>query len=250
MCRFLIFFPASSYIFKYFTTRDDVTNNFDKGQSLENTISPRSQGSEETWEIKLDSFEKNRMYYVAMKSSNTLGQESDSSNVLEFFVPEDTDVTGTPTDPTVDKNQSGVDKKTIGIVIGVLVLVIVCVVAVILFVHFVVKKPRRKKEAANKAEGGNSRNATSPPISMNSIPADVILKHHNEVVSAKSQHKDPPIFKEENLESIDLATQTGDANVSNQRNTNEYSTVQKRQPEFESHRENVHQVPPKRMTNV
>ncbi|KAG8191063.1 hypothetical protein JTE90_008377 [Oedothorax gibbosus] len=246
---------ASSYVIRYFTSRDDIKKYFNNGTLLENSLEPKFHGSEETLEIKLDNFERSKLYYVAIKSLNILRQESDLSNVLEFFFPEDTDATkiddGTTTDPSVTK-QSMSDKKVIGIFIGVLVLVIVLIVAVYLFVHFFVRKPRRKRETTNKENGGVNRNATSPPISLNSIPADVILKHHNEVVSAKSQHKDPPIFKEENLESIDLAAETDGANVSDQRNNVEYSTVQKRQPEPGSHRslERENALPPKRMTNV
>ncbi|GFY73683.1 uncharacterized protein TNIN_158911 [Trichonephila inaurata madagascariensis] len=252
---------VASYILKLFNSREDALKNFESsGKVLDTTqITDSYYNKQENYEVNLSELEDNTTCYIALKALNEKKKASETSIILEFFLPLDDKQTsinpGTSPSPIIDDSKkSGPNKKTIGIVIGVLGGIVVVCICIYLGIYFLVQKPKRKeeKERAKRSQNGSDQRSSSGPsgqIGLNSIPADVIIKHHNEVVSAKNMHKDPPIFKEENLDSFNSSPELPE-NSNRNNNVAEYSQVQKASPRTPDASQQDPSKSPKRMTIV
>ncbi|GIX67627.1 calcium-activated chloride channel regulator 2 [Caerostris extrusa] len=231
---------ADRYIFKLFQSRENAIKNFGtSGLELNAShIVPSEHGVKQSFSINPKDLEDDVTCYVSMRAVSEKNQMSEISNAVEFFIPLDTSrSTETPTSPTPtgitgDIKEGAAKRRTIIIIVGVLVGVIVICICVYLGIYFCVQKPRRKKEVqerirTKKMENGANRGSCNPPgqIGLNSMPADVILKHHNEVVTAKSLHKDPPIFTEENIDSYKSSPELPDNSNRNNNVAAEYSQI-------------------------
>ncbi|GFS71638.1 epithelial chloride channel protein [Nephila pilipes] len=255
---------VASYILKLFNSRDEALKNFGSSGKVLDTIhlNDSYHDKQEKYELSPGEFEDNATYYIALQALNAEKKGSETSTILEFYIPFGTRGTATNQETSTaigiedDPKKSGPSKKTIGIVIGVLGGIVVLCICIYLGIYFFVQKPKREAEEearAKRNENGSGQRSSSSPsgqIGLNSIPADVIIKHHNEVVTAKNLHKDPPIFKEENLDSFNSSPELPENSTRNN-NVPEYSQVQK----ASSHRtpDSSQQDPsksPKRMTIV
>ncbi|XP_071039743.1 calcium-activated chloride channel regulator 1 isoform X3 [Parasteatoda tepidariorum] len=190
---------ANSYVIKSFTNLEDIIWNFDNTTNttleIDTKLAPKQFGQPETFEVKLDDFSDNQTYFLALQSKRDNGPSSDTSNIVSIILPVDKiDEKVTPEPPA---KQSGLKPETIGLIVGLILLAIVIVIVVYLVVYFTVLKPKRREDGKERT---SSQRSHTRPTGLNSIPADIILKHHSEVVNAKSLHKDPPIFDEENVE--------------------------------------------------
>ncbi|GBN70062.1 hypothetical protein AVEN_187244-1 [Araneus ventricosus] len=232
---------AAGYTIKLFQNRESAVSNFDTtGTELNaSSIVPGDIGEVEEFLISLEDLAEDETSYVTVRSWNEF-KKSDISNVVEFILPKSGDEStareGSSTPGGIIDDESTkraqTRKRTIEIVVGVLGGIVVLCILVYLGVYFFVQRPKRKEEKARarkKAENGGGPRTVSAPsgqIGLNSIPADVILKHHNEVEKAKSLHKDPPIFKEENLDSSNSSPDLPE-NTRRNNKAAQYTMVQK-----------------------
>ncbi|GIY43712.1 calcium-activated chloride channel regulator 2 [Caerostris darwini] len=230
---------ADRYIFKLFQSRENAIKNFGtSGLELNAShIVPSEHGVKQSFSINPKDLEDDVTCYVSMRAVSEKNQMSEISNAVEFFIPLDTSrSTETPTSPTPtgitgDIKEGAAKRRTIIIIVGVLVGVIVICICVYLGIYFCVQKPRRREVQERirkkKLENGANRSSGNPPgqIGLNSMPADVILKHHNEVVTAKSLHKDPPIFTEANIDSYKSSPELPDNSNRNNNVATEYSQI-------------------------
>ncbi|CAL1270830.1 unnamed protein product [Larinioides sclopetarius] len=233
---------GKGYTIKVFQNRENAVSNFDTTgtELIASSIVPGDTGDVKEFTISLEDRAGGEINYVTMRSWNEYYKKSEISNVVEFILPKSGDETtvgdasSTPGGITDDESTkvAATRKRTIEIVVGVLAGIVVLCILVYLGVYFFVQRPKRKEEKARarkKAEnGGGPRTVSNPSgqIGLNSIPADVIVKHHNEVEKAKSLHKDPPIFKEENLNSVNSSPELPE-NTSRNNKAAQYTMVQK-----------------------
>ncbi|XP_055931790.1 calcium-activated chloride channel regulator 2-like isoform X2 [Argiope bruennichi] len=232
---------AERYELKLFQKRENAISHFETtGYELNtSSIIPGDTGKVEGFKVPVQDLEEDTTYYVTLRSWNEFNISSKTSNVAEFFIPkhaEETpkdDISTTPAGITDDesKKRAQIRKRTIEIVVGVLAGIVVLCILVYLVIYFFVQKPKKEERARakKKAEnGGGSRTSGAPsgPTGLNSIPADVIIKHHNEVVEAKNLHKDPPIFNEESLDSFNSSPELPENSRRNNK-VAQYAMVQK-----------------------
>lgn len=179
-----------------------------------------------------------------MKSKNS-NKESDLSTIVEVYISnrETTDA------PGKDEDESKISKtspKTIGLIVGLIVGLIILMILIYVVIYFVIVKPKRKKQQKEKENPIYDRpkrteNKELSPI--NFVSADTLIKHHNEKVKAKTENKEPPIFKEEDFVNRNI------------QQTNEPSTSSSDQEQESSHKNPRNGQPfppksPKRITPV
>ncbi|XP_035223910.1 calcium-activated chloride channel regulator 2-like isoform X2 [Stegodyphus dumicola] len=209
------------YVLRAFTSRNEAVNFIESNSiALDVNLQPKLRGGIEKTEIEINNaFNENTVYYIAIRSVNSNNQSSETSNIVKLLIPELFRSTTLSYEITTtrDTSKTGETNKIIGIVIGIVVLVIVLIICIYLAIYFCVLKPKRKEEEMEEArkrkiqqltnqnskEDSQTENHVLNPL--NSIPADVLVKHHNEVVNAKIENKNPPIFDENKVNS----TQSG-----------------------------------------
>ncbi|XP_054706112.1 calcium-activated chloride channel regulator 1-like isoform X2 [Uloborus diversus] len=213
---------ATNYLVELFTVHDEAIAYSDENteKRIYNlTVVPKEYGNIETAEIEIDDdFKENTKYFIALRTENIHGQMSDASNIKEIYVSEkrpteEPEATTTVDDDDIKSRRAAERKRMVGIIIGVIVAVIVIGIIAYAAVHYFVIKPkeRAEKESRNSNNLKMEANPTEKNIHpLTSIPADVIMKHHIEVVNAKNQHKSPPVFKEEDIEAQRSAVNNND----------------------------------------
>lgn len=217
---------VQTYDIKSFYSQEQAISNFDERNAFSYTESPKKRGENEKFEIKQDEFEKKGLlYYIAIKAKNH-NKTSDLSNIVEIFIP-DGETTTEPDGDDKDKTkQSGTNPKTVALIVGLIVGLVILIIVVSLAVYFVVVKPKREEEKERNTEDGKKEGkdnlgyGSSTKVDHNSlnpitfVSADTLIKHHNEKTKAKTENKEPPIFKEDDFEDKNSRPKNG-PNVSN-----------------------------------
>lgn len=229
---------VKEYIFGLFATKQEAEGNFlEKKISRAFTITkPVILGSfsnEQTVEIQLnESLTRDCTYFFAMRSESEKGRQSDTSNVIQIFIPAEIIFTSPPppTNEAIDggddtktgsrSKTGGVDGKIIGIIVGVCVLVIIICICVYVAFYFIIIRPKRKKNdndgsprphrksstTTNRDAGDGTEAADEWQMENNSIspvnswPSNVLVTHHEKVKEAKLKNQKPPVFTLNQLE--------------------------------------------------
>lgn len=168
-------------------------------------FSPSERGETEELKISYNDFEKNGLYYIAMKAKNS-NKESDLSPVVEVYI-SNRETTDAPDKGGDETKVSKTSPKTIGLIVGLIVGLIILIIIIYVVIYVVIVKPKRKKQQKEKENPIYDRpkrteNKELNPI--NFVSADTLMKHHNEKVKAKTENKEPPIFKEEDFENRNI----------------------------------------------
>lgn len=137
-----------------------------------------------------------------MKAKNS-NKESDISTIVEVYI-SNREPTDAPDKETDETKTSKTSPKTIGLIVGLIVGLLILMIIIYVVVYCVIVKPKRKKQQKEKENPiydnipKRTENKEINPI--NFVSADTLIKHHNEKVKAKTENKEPPVFKEEDFE--------------------------------------------------